>query len=1159
MKRYLPFFLILAFVIIFEVGCGTDNTQQPNLQAVIGSKLDLGDPYVEQTAVTMARDYPGEFSINQVGAIYDSLVQGWNYYSDPSYKELYKNANLSLQEGMRAGTVGVGDCDDFAIVISSLIDSLGGSTRIIFAYDEASRQGHAYAELYLGKKDSPMIEDLEGWIKDEYGKPSVPGMRLTGDEVWLNLDYNGTYPGGPFFGDKWVSRTVAWESKNKTFPKIVPLIDPMEDLSNWKTLKDELGSNVSIGLVPSKKGRAINLSYDLKDNGWVGISRDVEPQLLADLQGLNISYRMNGKQSTLELRLEDQNGTVFGSSRMLGGDLPLWAYLEAPYDSFTELTQAPAEDPLQKGLEPARIRKLEFVIHNNNKSGDISGPGSISLDQIKGVMRVTKDSPFAKAKDIRDEKVALDLASKSQMVLEGKKEGYLTKSFLLAVESLEHKDTLQGDIAIRRGLALLPRSIAKLEHNDSVNAVAFSPDGKTLATGSYDNTARLWDVETGKQLKRLEHDGSVNIVAFSTDGKTLATGSSDNTSCTWDVKTGELLQRLKQDGSVIDVAFSPDGKILAIGSWDNTAWLWDVQTGKELQRLEHDDYVIDVAFSQDGKTLATGSYDNTARLWDVQTGKELYRLKHNIRLYAVAFSTDGNEIATASGGTVGGGTACIWDVQTGKELQRLEHSSIVYSVAFNPDNKILATGSDDMTARLWDVRTGKELQRLKFDNAVSSVAFAPDGKTLAIVSGNTALLWDVQTGKELKRAEHDDWVKAVALSLDGKTLATASGKTAWLWGIRIGKELQRLEHDDTIYSMAFAPDGKIFATGSWDYTARLWDVRTGKELQRMEHDNTVYEVAFSPNGKTLATRSRFNNTIRLWDVKTGKELQRLKHDNLVPPFSLLINSMVFSPDGKILATGSDDNTSRLWDVQTGKQSQRLQHGDPVEAMAFSPDGTTLATVSGHVVRLWNVLKAKELKRIDNAGDLAFSPDGKILATVSGDIVRLWNVQTGKQLRIMDHDGDDVSAVAFSPDGRILATVSGDIVRLWNVQTGKQLRIMDHDGDDVSAVAFNPDGKIMATASWDIARLWDVQTGKELQRLEHDSIVNDAAFSPDSKTLATASNETANIWDLDCSNLIKEACSRLTRNLTPEEWRQYLGDEPYRETCACQGCRNDARS
>ena len=217
------------------------------------------------------------------------------------------------------------------------------------------------------------------------------------------------------------------------------------------------------------------------------------------------------------------------------------------------------------------------------------------------------------ANDRKEEALARSLASQSEQMRDIT--GSLTESVLLAIESLNHKETLEGSTALRRSLALQPRIIAELQHNSSVNAVAFSPDGRKVATASYDNTARLWDVETGKQIQRLEHDGSVYGVAFSPDGKKLATASSDSSARLWDVRTGKQIQRLEHDRSVNAVAFSPDGQKLATASSDSSARLWDVRTGKQLQRLEHDRSVNAVAFSPDGQKLATASDDKTACIW----------------------------------------------------------------------------------------------------------------------------------------------------------------------------------------------------------------------------------------------------------------------------------------------------------------------------------------------------------------------------------------------------------------------------------------------------------------------------------------------------------------------------------------------------------------
>ena len=283
--------------------------------------------------------------------------------------------------------------------------------------------------------------------------------------------------------------------------------------------------------------------------------------------------------------------------------------------------------------------------------------------------------------------------------------------------------------------------LANISLRAPVHSIAFSPDGAMLASGSGDNTVRLWEVTTGRELRRLKgHSNPVWSVAFSPDGMMLASGSGDNTVRLWEVATGRELRRLKgHSNPVWSVAFSPDGRLLASGSDDNTVRLWEVAAGLKLRRLEgHSNGVLSVTFSPDGRLLASGSWDNTARLWEVATGRELRHLAgHSFGARSVAFSPDGRLLASGSGDN----TVRLWEVATGQELWRLAgHSNGVWSVAFSPDGRLLASGSRDNTVGLI---TGRKLRRLKgHSNSVLSVTFSPDGATLASGSAdNTVRLW----------------------------------------------------------------------------------------------------------------------------------------------------------------------------------------------------------------------------------------------------------------------------------------------------------------------------------------------------------------------------------------------------------------------------------
>ncbi|NJM73324.1 MAG: hypothetical protein HC862_26150 [Scytonema sp. RU_4_4] len=466
------------------------------------------------------------------------------------------------------------------------------------------------------------------------------------------------------------------------------------------------------------------------------------------------------------------------------------------------------------------------------------------------------------------------------VLIEGLKAGKLLKRMLSAPANTRTEIVN----ILRQAISEVRERNRLVGHDNAVNSVSFSPDGKTLASASYDKTIKLWDVATGKQLKTLSgHSDGVHSVSFSPDGKTLASASSDYTIKLWNVVTGKQLNTLTGHRSTVNsVSFSPDGKTLASASADFSIKLWDVTTVKEHNTLTgHNDEIFSLSFSSDGKTLASASKDSI-KLWDVATGQERNTLiGHSNTVLGISFSPDGKILASASFDK----TIKLWDVATGKLLKTFTgHSDLVNSVSFSPDGKTLASASGDQTIKLWDVATGKQLNTLTgHRNAVSSVSFSPDGKILASASGDqTIKLWDVVTGKQIKTLSgHRYWVNSISFSRDGKTLASASGDyTIKLWDIATGKQLNTLTgHRSGVSSVSFSPDGKTLASASYDRTIKLWNVATGKLLKTLfGHRSGVSSVSFSPDGKTLASAS-YDRTIILWNLES--DLWNLDLDNLL--------------------------------------------------------------------------------------------------------------------------------------------------------------------------------------------------------------------------------------------------------------------------------------
>ena len=550
------------------------------------------------------------------------------------------------------------------------------------------------------------------------------------------------------------------------------------------------------------------------------------------------------------------------------------------------------------------------------------------------------------------------------------------KSSLKALVQMQRTPWVDSDTRTQVELALLntvsnvaaPNTLGGHANKKCVSAVSFSPDGKLLASGGGDNTVKLWDVATGKEIKTLSgHTNEVWGVSFSPDGKLLASGSRDKKVKLWDVTTGKEINTLTGHTNILSsVSFSPDGKLLASGSYDKTVRLWNVTTGKEINTLRHTNQIVSVSFSPDGKLLASGGADRTVKLWDVATGKQIQTLPgHTSWVRSVNFSPDGKVLASGSADS----TVKLWDVVTGKQIKTLSgHTNGVRSINFSPDGKLLVSGSCDNTVKLWDVATGKQTNTLTgHTSSVRSINFSPNGKVMASGSeDNTVKLWDVATGKQINTLRHKSLVRSINFSPDGKLLATGGDdKTVKLWNVTTGKEINTLPgHTNEIWGVSFSPDGKMLASSSADNTVKLWNVTTGKEINTLTEPSTVNGISFRPDGKVLASTNA-DNTVKLWDVATGQQISTLTgHTDWVSDVS-------FRTDGKILASAGGDNKVKLWDAATGKEIKTLVgHTEAVNSVSVSRDGKLLATGSDdNTVKLWrwdvNYLVKEGCNFIDN--------------------------------------------------------------------------------------------------------------------------------------------------------------------------------------------------